>query len=88
MYDSGALAREAGVFREMDNVTSVLAELQEERRRLLAELTRVDRIIGVIGELTGAEPQELIADATPFVAAPLHRRRHRRLPPLLRRCRM
>jgi hypothetical protein len=54
----------------MDHVTSVLAELQDERRRLLAELTRVDRIISVIGELTGAEPQELIADATPFVAAP------------------
>ena len=54
----------------MDNVTSVLAELHDERRRLLAELARVDRIIGVIGELTGAEPLELMGDAPSFVAAP------------------
>lgn len=53
----------------MDHVTAVLAELHDERGRLAAELARVERVIGVIEELTGAEPRELMADATSFVAA-------------------
>jgi len=41
----------------MDNVTAVLAELHEEHRRLSAELARVERVIDVIVELSGGEPQ-------------------------------
>jgi hypothetical protein len=35
----------------MDNVAAVLAELEEKRRRVLAELARVERVIAVVEEL-------------------------------------
>jgi hypothetical protein len=39
------------VWMGMDNVAAVLAELEEKRRRVLAELARVARVITVIEEL-------------------------------------
>jgi hypothetical protein len=53
----------------MDNVTTVLAELNDERRRLAAELARVERVIGVIEELSGAEPRLMVAAPAPDVVA-------------------
>jgi hypothetical protein len=62
MYDKCAF--------QMDNVTAVLAELQEERRRLLAELARVERVIDVVSELSGAEPRLMVAAPESAVVAP------------------
>ena len=53
----------------MDNVTTVLAELHDERRRLLAELARVERVIGLIEELSGTEPRLMVTDPAADVVA-------------------
>jgi hypothetical protein len=53
----------------MDHVTDVLAELHDERRRLAAELARVERVIGVIEELSGTEPRLLVSDPAPNAVA-------------------
>ena len=54
----------------MDNVTAVLAELHEEHRRLSAELSRVERVIDVIVELSGGEPQVRATAPAPVRFAP------------------
>jgi hypothetical protein len=54
----------------MDNVTAVLAELHEEHRRLSAELARVERVIDVIVELSGAEPWVRTTAPVPVMLAP------------------
>ena len=54
----------------MDNVTAILAELQEEHRRLSAELSRVERVIDVIVELSGADPQVRATAPAPVRFAP------------------
>jgi hypothetical protein len=51
----------------MDNIAAVLAELEEERRRLWAELARVERIIAVIEDLALPTPRIAIA-ASPGAA--------------------
>jgi hypothetical protein len=69
MYDIREPERRP-VSREMDNVTAVLAELQEEHRRLSAELARVERVIDVIVALSGAEPLVRAAAPVLLLAAP------------------
>jgi len=53
----------------MDNVAAILAELEEERRRLWMELARVERVISVIEEL--ARPRITIAAAEPIAVLAL-----------------
>jgi hypothetical protein len=55
----------------MDNVAAVLAELEEERRRLWMELARVERVISVIEELARPEPRIAIAAAEPIAVLAL-----------------
>lgn len=55
----------------MDNVGAVLAELEEERRRLWMELARVERVISVIEELARPEPRMAIAAAEPITVVAL-----------------
>jgi hypothetical protein len=55
----------------MDNVAAVLAELEEERRRLWMQLARVERLISVIEELARPEPRIAIAAAEPIAVLAL-----------------
>ena len=49
----------------------VLAELEDERRRLWMELARVERLISVIEELARPEPRVAIAAAEPIAVLAL-----------------
>jgi hypothetical protein len=55
----------------MDNVAAVLAELEEERRRLWMELARVERVISVIEDFAHPAPRIAIAEAEPITVLAL-----------------
>ena len=65
------MAEGSRILWDMNNVAAVLAELEGERSRLWAELTRIERVISVIEQLTRPKPAVTVVSATPIAALPL-----------------